>query len=101
MESSNTTDARKVILISKSNYSSEHEDVLKALIKRNIELFCAIGTDCEKWEEAVDWLCIDEKGNKIGFVNTTSHPDETIEEVMDFAKNWSIEGNNEIQVIEI
>jgi hypothetical protein len=43
MEALNTTGAKKVVLISKTNYSSKHDDLLKSLIKRNIELFCAVG----------------------------------------------------------
>ena len=26
-------------------------EILKSLIKRNIELFCAVGKDCEKWDK--------------------------------------------------
>jgi hypothetical protein len=101
MESSSNLNAKKVILITDQKYSSEHDEMLNALIERKIELFCAVGKDCEKWEEALDWLCIGENGEEIGYVTTTSHPKESLEDVKAFAKEWKTEGSNDIEVINI
>ena len=49
----------KVVLVSSRQYSSESDDVLlRELIEAKIELFCAVGRDAERWEDAMDWLCI-------------------------------------------
>ena len=101
MESSSNLNAKKVILATDENYGSEHDEMLKELIERKIELFCVVGKDCEKWEEALDWMCIGENGEEIVFVTTTSHPNESLEEVKTFAKEWKTEGNNDIEVIKI
>ena len=101
MTSSLNSNAKKVILVTDTSYSSEHDEILKSLIARKIDLFCAVGKDCEKWEEALDWLCIGKNGEEIGFVTTTSHPDETLKEVKEFANQWKTEGSNEIQIIKI
>jgi len=93
--------ANKVILISSTQYSTEHDEILKSLIKRKIVLFCAVGVDCENWEEALDWLCIGKNGEGTHIINTTSHPGETLEEVKDFAKAWETEDESDIQIIEI
>ena len=101
MHSHRITNAEKVILVSNKKYTPEYDGLLNSLIKSNITLFCAIGKDCEKWEEAVDWLCVGENGENLAFVTTTNHPNETLEEVKEFANNWPGKGNNEIQIIKI
>lgn len=101
MESSPNSIAKKVILSTDEKYSSEHDEMLKELIERKIDLFCAVGKDCEKWEEALDWLCIGKNGEEIGFVTTTSHPKESLEDVKAFAKEWKAHCSNDIEVIKI
>jgi len=101
METNQNSTAKKVILSTNKKYSPEYKDLLAELVERKIELFCAIGEECEIWEEALDSACFNEKGKEIGFVVTTSHPNETLEEVKEFAKQWSGEGNSEIQIIKI
>ena len=96
--------AQKVVLVSRDGYSAKHDSLLRDLIVQGVKIFCAVGKDCEKWEEAMDWLCVqmDVDGEMPGvLVNTTSHPDETVAEVVEFVENWHISGNNEIRVIEI
>jgi len=101
MEVNQNSTAKKVILSTNKKYNSEHEDLLASLVERKIELFCAIGEDCENWEEALDSACFNEKGEEIGFIVTTSHPNETLEEVKEFAEQWNGTGNSEIQIIKI
>ena len=94
-------DAKKVILVSSVIYESGYDELLESLVKRNIELFCAVGKDCEKWEEALDWLCVGDDGRGTVFINTTSHPKESLEKVIDFANQWKIKGSGKIQIIRI
>ena len=94
----------KIVLISRSGYSKDHDTLLKELIESGIELFCAVGIDCEKWEEAMDWICVELDANNINpgvCCTTTSHPDESIEDAIFFAENWSGEKNGKVEIIEI
>jgi len=93
-------------LVSTSGYSDEHKNLLEKLIYEDIELFCAVGKDCEIWEEAMDWVCVDldVSGKKPdAFCTTTSHPDETVEQVIEFATNWNMDQDKkcDVNVIEI
>lgn len=81
-----------VVLVSKAGYSDEYAGLLRAWIDQGIPLFCAVGKDCEVWEEEMDNLCVklDVSGEKPGaFCVTTSHPDEAVEEVVEFASDWN------------
>jgi len=95
---------RKVILHSISRYDEQHDFFLKRLIDEKILLFCTVGKDCELFHDIMDELIVGDGTTELDFdMITTWHPNETIEEVIEFAKNFDIEGinNEEIQVIEV
>lgn len=90
--------------MSKSGYKKDHDELLKNLIESDIELFCSVGVDCEKWEEAMDMICVtlDINNSKPGaFCTTTSHPDESIEDVINFAENWLGEKDGKVKIIDV
>ncbi len=94
----------KVVLISNSGYKEEHNGLLQQLIENEIELFCTVGIVCQEWEEAMDLLCAELDATDIkpnAFCNTTSHPNESVEEVIKFAKSWSTHIATEVKIIEI
>ena len=69
----------KVLLISKTGYSPDKNHILLNLIAEPIALFCAFGKDCQ----------------------TTSHPDETIEDVIEFARIFSVDKDEGIRILEV
>jgi hypothetical protein len=80
-----------IVLVSNTPYRDEHDEILHEWINEGISLFCALGKECEEWEEAMDYACInlDTEGVVPGaFCVTTSHPHETLNEVVEFAKQW-------------
>jgi hypothetical protein len=97
----------KVIVLKSSRpYSSEYDPLLIGFIEQGIDLFAVTGVDCEEWEEAMDWICVDlDISGKLpdAFCNTTSHPGQSLEEVIAFAKQWcSLNGwPEQISVVEI
>ena len=97
------SNGNKVVLVSHSGYSEEHNALLQELIENKIELFCAVGVDCEDWEDAMDCICVELDANGIipgAFCTTTSHPNESVDDAIQFAENWS-QGANELKIIEI
>ncbi|MDH5728651.1 MAG: hypothetical protein OEZ58_06650 [Gammaproteobacteria bacterium] len=95
-----------VILKTTKIYGKEYYPKLMELYSDDLDLFSVVGTDCESWEDAMDWLCIDldTEGKVPGaFCNTTSHPNENFEEVLEFAKVWckSRKLKEDIKIVEI
>ena len=79
---------RKVVLVSTQEYKpSLHDALLKELLARKIELFCAVGVDADKLEDALDWLCVGDDGTGTHFILTSSHLEESEEEVVEFARS--------------
>jgi hypothetical protein len=80
-----------IILEATQEYSQKYESLLLGCIQKNIDLFAAFGSYSDQWEEAMDCLCIDLDTSQIqpnAFCNTTSHKNESKEEVFAFAAQW-------------
>jgi len=63
--------------------------------------FCVVGRDCQLWEEVMDELVVGPTGEGDLDLTTTSHTDESVEEVIAFAESWNLDERSGVQVIEI
>ena len=96
--------AKKVVLNSINGYSKEHDGLLRNLIDSKVLLFSAVGKDCALWHDIMDELFV---GNgdieRDFFMITTWHNNETLDDVLAFAKAFHIDypDNETVQIIEI
>jgi hypothetical protein len=93
--------ARKIVLVSHGGYDVAHVAMLQSLIDRGALLFCAVGKDCELWEEVMDELVVGCDGESRSWMTTTSHPGESVEEVVEFATRWRLDEPSEVEIIEV
>ena len=89
----------KVVLVSKSGYSSDKDQILLDLIAEPIALFSVVGQDCQEWEDVMDELCVGDGSNPV-FIPTTSHPDESVEDVIEFVKQFAVEDDRGVRILE-
>lgn len=90
----------KIVLVSASGYRPERDDaLLRDMLAARIELFCAVGVDAERWEEALDWTCVGEDGLGEYVIVTTSHIDESPAEVVAFAEAFETRVPHSVQVV--
>lgn len=91
----------KIVLLSKSGYLPNRDDgFLHELLDNRIELFCVVGVDADKWEDALDWICIGDNGLGEHLIITTSHTDEFLEQVVEFAEIFNTGRKHLVQVIQ-
>lgn len=64
-------------------------------------MFCAVGADCEVWEEVMDALVVGPDGRGEWHVTTTSHPDESLNDVVEFAQQWQLDEPSEVEIIKV
>jgi len=57
--------------------------------------------DCQNWETVFDLLLTDPDRHFTHHVTTTSHPDEPIADVINMADLWFVEGESEVEVLEV
>lgn len=93
--------AKKVVLVSNGGYRASHDDLLRGLINRRIGLFCVLGKDCQLWEDVMDELVVGPTSENGWHVTTTSHPNETIEEVLEFARTFQLDKPTRVEIIEV
>ena len=93
--------AKKIVLVSRNGYDQKHDGLLQSLIDRRVVLFCAVGQDCERWEEAMDELVVGPNGDGDRLVTTTSHPGESVAEVIEFATQWHLDESSDVEIIEV
>lgn len=90
----------KIVLVSASGHKPQRDDaLLRDLLAARIELFCVVGVDAAKWEEALDWTCIGEDGLGEYVIVTTSHVDESLAEVVAFAEAFETRAPHSVQVV--
>lgn len=59
---------------------------LEALVHADPALIAIHGKDCELLEDICDETCVGDATGPIYGATTTSHPDESLEEVIEFAR---------------
>lgn len=90
----------KFVLVSETGYDKNHDQMLTSLLDQGYELFSVVGKDCQLWEEIMDEFSVGD-GINSRFIVTTSHPDETVEEVIEFAKSFVTDHNSDVDVLHV
>lgn len=90
----------KIVLDSTSGYRPDRDDeLLRDLLKDRIELFSVLGVDADKWEDALDWICVGVDGLGDYVIITTSHKDESLAQVIESAERFETSKECSVQVI--
>lgn len=90
----------KIVLDSTSGYRPDRDDeFLRDLLKDRIELFSVLGIDADEWEDALDWICVGDDGLGDYVVITTSHKNEDLAQVIEFAESFETSREHAVQVI--
>lgn len=93
----------KVILNSQSGYDKIYDSLLENLIDEKVLLFCAVGKDCKLWHDVMDEFFVGNGEERDFFMITAWHAEESLEEVIKFAKDYDIQGidNEKVEIIEV
>jgi len=89
----------KIVLHSKSGYRPEIDALIESFIRDGVKFVGVVGDDCEKIEDIIDEIVVGD-GNNESFILTSSHPGESLEEAIEFARSLSLEYAGEVQVVE-
>lgn len=70
-------------------------------IARNVSLIAVHGEGCEWIEDDIDWLIVGDATDDGRFITTSSHPGETLEEVVEFATAWWVNADGPTEVVHL
>lgn len=90
----------KIVLVSSTGYApGRDERLLRDLYRSRIALFCVLGVDAAEWEDALDWICAADEDQSGHLIVTTAHADESLAQVMEFARQFATPTQQAVQVL--
>ena len=85
--------APKIVLNAPEPDSPLLPEFVEQCVRDRVALICVVGEKSDLVEDAIDWLIIGDGSDHSRFIVTSSHKDEALGEVIDFARAWpGIEG---------
>ncbi|KAA0701087.1 hypothetical protein DTW90_05700 [Neorhizobium sp. P12A] len=87
--------SRKLILHSPLANDSLLEAFVERCLAEGVSLLAIVGPDANMLEDRVDWIVFGAGNDPRRFLCTTSHPDESLEDVIEMANAWDGEGRVE------
>jgi hypothetical protein len=92
--------SRKVVLHCPAGMPSGLDALVEDFIRDRVVFVGVVGADCEHIEDYID-ECVVGDGSRDYDLLTSSHPDQTLDEAVLFAKSLGLEfSGGEVQVVE-
>jgi predicted CopG family antitoxin len=82
--------AEKYLVISKTGHTSSMSELIQKLIEHRPRLIAFYGKDCSLLEDICDEEIVGDGREPLLEITTTSHPDETLENVINLVELWDI-----------
>lgn len=76
----------RVVLVSRSKPHVRLEELVEDLLRDRVRSIAVVGEECARIEDAIDELIVGDASDDSRFAITTSHPNETLPEVIAFAR---------------
>jgi hypothetical protein len=95
------TYAPKVVLQLPLSNPNLLEPFVEACLRDGVTLIAIVGEGARKIENLIDKLVVGDGSDRSRFICTTSHPDETVEEVMEFARSWNEELDQPVELVRL
>ena len=92
--------AKKIVLHCPRGYQPELDTLVRQWIRDGVVFVGAVGKDCAHVEDIIDELCVGDGSNPY-FMITTSHPNESIADVLECADALSGRQPGPVEVVEL
>jgi hypothetical protein len=93
--------AKKIVLHCPNGYETRLDALVEEFIRDGVMFVGVVGEDCSRVEDIIDELVVG-NGERDYDLLTSSHPNESVEEVVEFARSLTLEfEGQEVQVVEL
>lgn len=89
----------KYILHSPVSDCSQLEQFIERCLKEKASLLAIIGPGCSELEDTIDEIVVGDGSDVTRFLCTTSHPDESFEDVFSFVQTWEFDDAGKIHQV--
>ena len=83
--------APRIVLHSPVVDHASLEPFVEQCLKDDVRLIAIWGEGAQALDEEVDWLVVGDGADESRYITTSSHPEESLEEVLEFASYWNCE----------
>ncbi|MBA4098779.1 MAG: hypothetical protein C0484_18695 [Rhodospirillum sp.] len=93
--------ARKIILHSPVSDEALLNDFVEQCLRDEVSIIAIVGPGCSRLEDIIDDLVVGDGSDASRFLCTTSHPDGTLEDVLNMVKFWEPERDDPVQEVRL
>lgn len=90
---------RKIVLHCPAGYQPQLDAMIEQFIEDGVAFVGVVGQDCAKIEDIIDEIVVGDGSSNRPFVLTSSHPDEGLDDAIEFAASLTGEYEGEVQVV--
>jgi hypothetical protein len=95
------TYAPKIVLQLPLSNPNLLEPFVEACLRDGVTLIAVVGEGGSKIEKLIDDFIVGDGSDRSRFIVTTSHPGETVDEVMEFARSWDEELGQPVELAKL
>ena len=89
---------KKIVLYCPAGYRTSLDSLVEDFIKAGVIFVGVVGKDCAKVEGTVDALVVGDGSREYDLL-TSSHPNESVEEALEFARSLSLDFDGPVQLV--
>jgi hypothetical protein len=93
--------ARKIILHSPVSNENLLEGFVERCLAEGVSLLAIFGQGSEELEDKIDWIIVGDGSDPRRFLCTSSHPDESFDDVLNMAQAWDRELGGSVQEVRL
>jgi hypothetical protein len=95
------TFARKIILHSPVSDERLLNDFVEQCLRDHVSLIAVVGAGCTRLEDMIDEIVVGDGSDPERFLCTSSHPDETFEDVVNMVECWELDRGDPYQEVRL
>jgi hypothetical protein len=92
---------KKIVLHCSSGDKPALDQMVEDFLNDGVLFVGVVGKDCEKVEDIIDELVVGDASRPGRFILTSSHPDESLADVVEFAESLSADYPGKVQIVEL
>jgi hypothetical protein len=92
--------AKKIVLHCPGGYEPRLDALVEEFIRDGVTFVGVVGPGCTKVEDIIDELVVGD-GSLDYDLLTSSHPEETVEQAVEFAQSLTGDFRGEVQIVEL
>ena len=95
------TYAPKIVLTLPMNNPDALPSFVEACLRDRVELIAVVGPDCENVHDLIDDVIIGDGSDTTRFIVTSWHTDEPLNDVLEFARDWTAKTEGQVQIVSL